>query len=179
MWKSEVKCLFKRNQNLTIEEATLYYNKENIPWKLYLVYIAQILSLPLCFLGRAIQRLILAKTIHSEGGWFSYSGLAPAWLHLVSHTLTRGLAFSNRGKKKECSTNFNSMEWSLFLIIHYLASLNIWLANGSSEILTGYFSQFKIILKVKRKLPQLNICGFASGALLFSHKIMFYHKFVC
>ena len=102
-------------------------------------------------LGRAIQRLILAKTIHLRVGVVLLLWPSPCLIAFSISYSNEGLSIFQSEKKNNAAINFNSMEWSLFLIIHYLASLNIWLANGSSEILTGYFSQFKIEIIIQRR----------------------------
>lgn len=124
VWTIELrlKCLFKRNQTVTIEEQLCFIIKKTFPENCTALHCLDVI-IAIVFLGRAIQRQYLAKTINLRVRWFSYSGGSPTWLHLVSHPLTRGLALSTQ--KNDAAINFDSMERSLFLIIHYLASLNI------------------------------------------------------
>lgn len=73
------------------------------------------------------------------------------------------------------------MEWSLFLNTLFGIFEYMTIANGSSEILTGYFSQFEITLKNGETTA---IVGTFLGTLVKHHffpsKIMSYHRFnVC
>lgn len=101
------------------------------------------------FLGTAIPRPSMAKTFNMrEGGSVILAGP-----HLIAFSISpSNWGLSHFHSEKWCSSKFwlhgmiTVRSNTLFSIFEYMT-----IAVGSSKILTGYFSQFKITLKSREK----------------------------